>query len=424
MKPLAERMRPKSLEEVVGQEHILGNGKVLNNMIKNKAIMNMVFYGPPGVGKTTVANIISGITDKKLYKLNATNASVKDIQDIVKSLDSFMGYKGVVLYLDEIQNFNRKQQQSLLEYIEDGRITLIASTAENPYHCVYNAILSRSIVFEFKTLDEKHIVKALERSINIVKEESNLQLNFEEEALQYIAIICGGDLRRALNFLEASIYSTTNIKGNKINLSLDTIKQSIQQKGFNFDKGGDYYYDALSALQKSIRGSNADAAVYYAALLIKGGQLTSICRRLLVIASEDIGLAYPQAASIVYSLVQSALQLGLPEARIPISEAVILLATSPKSNSCYKAIDKALEDIETKNIGDIPLHLKDSHYYGAEKLNRGVDYKYPHNYKNNYIDQQYLPDKLRSSIYYVPGENKMERAAEGYMKSIKSQKED
>ncbi len=423
MEPLAERMRPRCICDVVGQEHILGNGKVLSNMIKNKKIMNMVFYGPPGIGKTTVANIISGNMDKKLYKLNATNASVKDIQDIVKSLDGFMGYKGVVLYLDEIQNFNKKQQQSLLEYIEDGRITLIASTAENPYHCVYNAILSRSIVFEFKPLQKCHIIRNLNRILNILKKEDNLSINLEEGVLDYIASICGGDVRRSINFLEAVIYSTKSIKGNKVNLKLEDVKECLQEKGFNFDKDGDYFYDALSALQKSIRGSSPDASVYYAALLIKGGQLSAICRRLLVIASEDIGLAYPQAAGIVYSLVQSALYLGLPEARIPISEAVILLATSPKSNSCYKAIDGALNDINSRDIGDIPDHLKDSHYHGAEKLGRGIDYKYPHDYKNHYVEQQYLPDKLKDLRYYIPGENKMEKSAQNYMNSIKLRKE-
>ncbi|MFL0196478.1 replication-associated recombination protein A [Clostridium sp. WILCCON 0269] len=419
MEPLAERMRPKTIGDVVGQEHILGKDKILRSMIENKRIMNMIFYGPPGVGKTTVANIISGSIDKKLYKLNATNASVKDIYNIVRNLDGFMGYKGVVLYLDEIQNFNRKQQQALLEYIEDGRLTLIASTAENPYHCVYNAILSRSIVFEFKPVENDNIIKTLNRIIDVIKCEDGMEINAEEGTLEYIATMCGGDLRRAINFLEAVIYSTKFIKGKYISLELYRVKQCLQEKAFNFDKKGDYFYDALSALQKSIRGSSPDASIYYAALLIKGGKLSDICRRLLVIASEDIGLAYPQASSIVYSLVKSALYLGLPEARIPISQAVILLATAPKSNSCYKAIDMALRDIDSKDIGDIPSHLKNSHYYESQELDRGDGYKYPHDYKNNYVWQQYMPDKLENTKYYIPGENKMEKSAENYMNFIK-----
>lgn len=421
MQPLAERIRPVNIEDIVGQKHILGRGKVLYNMIKNRKIMNMVFYGPPGVGKTTVANIVASITDKKFYKLNATNASVSDIQRVVKSLDTFTGYKGVVLYLDEIQNFNRKQQQSILEYIEDGRITLIASTADNPYHCIYNAILSRSLVFEFKPIEEQDIIEALKRAINILKIEDNIEVVFNEDILKYISRMSGGDVRRSLNFLEMIVYSSEDMLNNKIELTMESVENAIQKKGFNFDKSGDYYYDAISAFQKSIRGSSPDAAIYYTAVLIKGGHLKEICRRLLVIASEDIGLAYPQAASIVYSLVKSALYLGLPEARIPISEAVILLATSPKSNSSYKAINDAISDVESKNIGEIPAHLKDAHYSGAEKLGRGIGYKYPHDYENHYVNQQYLPDKLKDKVYYTPGKSKMESAADTYIKHIKNE---
>lgn len=420
MQPLAERIRPDNIEDIVGQKHILGRGKPLYNMIKNRKIMNMVFYGPPGVGKTTVANIAASITDKKFYKLNATNASVSDIQRVVKSLDTFIGYKGVVLYLDEIQNFNRKQQQSILEYIEDGRITLIASTADNPYHCIYNAILSRSLVFEFKPIEEEDIIKALKRAINILKIEDNIEVIFNCDILKYISRMSGGDVRRSLNFLELIIHSSEKVD-NKIELTMENIKNAVQEKGFNFDKSGDYYYDTISAFQKSIRGSSPDAAVYYAAVLIKGGHLQEICRRLLVIASEDIGLAYPQAASIVYALVKSALYLGLPEARIPISEAVILLATSPKSNSSYKAINDAISDVESKNIGEIPSYLKDAHYSGAKRLGRGIGYKYSHDYENHYVNQQYLPDELKDRIYYIPGKNKMESAAEAYIKHIKNE---
>ncbi|WP_039651671.1 replication-associated recombination protein A [Clostridium tyrobutyricum] len=419
MKPLAERLRPKNIDDVIGQKHILGKGKPLYNMIKNNKIMNMIFYGPPGIGKTTTANIIANSIDKKLYKLNATNASVSDIQKIVKSLDTFIGYKGVVLYLDEIQNFNKKQQQSLLEYIEDGRITLIASTAENPYHCIYSAILSRSIVFEFKPPEEGEIVSALERAVKVIKLEDNIDIVLEDDVLKCIAGMCSGDVRKAINFFELAVYFKNDNLQNKIHLTVQDIEELIQEKGFNFDKNGDYYYDSISAFQKSIRGSDADAAIYYTAVLIKGGHLREICRRLLVIASEDIGLAYPQAASIVYSLVQSALYIGLPEARIPISQAVILLATSPKSNSVVKAIDEAISDIENGKLGEVPSHLRDAHYTGSKKLGRGVNYKYPHMYENNYVYQQYIPDKLKNKIYYVPGKNKMEIAADNYMKRIK-----
>ncbi|MCY6372309.1 replication-associated recombination protein A [Clostridium ganghwense] len=421
MKPLADRIRPDNIEEIVGQEHILGKDKILNKLIKNRKVVNMIFYGPPGVGKTTVANLIARFTDKKLYKLNATTASVKDIQEIIKDLNSLMTFKGIVLYLDEIQNFNKKQQQSLLEFMEDGRITLIASTTENPYHYIYNAILSRATIFEFKPLKEENIVKALMRGLRLLNDEfKNTEIKAEEDVLKYIAIMCNGDLRRAINALELLVYSTNPNEENKLEISMNDVKESMQGKAFNFDKYGDNYYDALSALQKSIRGSDPDAAIFYASMLIKGGQLLSICRRLLVIASEDIGLAYPQAASITYSLVQSAMQLGLPEARIPIAQAVILLATSPKSNSSYKAIKKALLDIENKNIGEIPIHLRDNHYYGAKQLKR-TGYKYPHDHKGNYVEQQYLPDELIGRNYYIPGDNKMERAIKGYLNSLKNE---
>lgn len=419
MKPLADRIRPTTLEEVVGQEHILGKGKLLYNMLQNGHVMNMIFYGPPGVGKTTVANIIAKNTKKKLYKLNATNASIKDIQQITQSLNTLMGYQGVVLYLDEIQNFNRKQQQSLLEYIEDGRITLIASTADNPYHYIYNAILSRSMVFEFNAISKEDIRKALERALQILKQENyTTTIEVEEEVLDYLAVMSGGDIRRALNDLEALVFSTTSDQSHKY-ISIEKAKENITVKGFQFDQGGDQYYDALSALQKSIRGSDPDASIHYAARLIKGGQLLAICRRLLVIASEDIGLAYPQASSIVYALVKSALQIGLPEARIPIAQAVLLLATSPKSNTAYLAMDAALQDIENKEIGEIPLHLRDTHYSGAQNLNR-IGYKYPHDYPNHYIKQQYLPDALLGTTYYTASNNKMEKAIQTYLDGLKA----
>lgn len=419
--PLADRIRPKNIEEVVGQRHLLGKGKIISNLIDNKRVVNMIFFGPPGVGKTTVANILSQVTDKKLYRLNATTASIKDIHLIIKELESLIGYKGVILYLDEIQNFNKKQQQSLLEYMEDGRITLIASTAENPYHYVYGPLISRSMVFEFRPLSEDDIIESLKQGIVFLSEEFQRQIEISDESMSYIALMSGGDLRRALNSLELIVYSFLNRNNSTIVIDLADVQEIIQNKGFAFDNKGDNYYDALSALQKSIRGSDPDAAIFYAGILLKGGQLISICRRLLVIASEDIGLAYSQASAIVYALTQSALQVGLPEARIPIAHAVILLAASPKSNASYMALNSAMEDINTKNIGTIPMHLRDTHYQGAKKLDR-TGYKYPHNYEGNYVDQQYLPDQLRGTKYYNPGNNKMENMLKHYLDSLADKK--
>lgn len=421
MIPLADRIRPKTIQEVVGQKHLLGKGKILSNLIDNKRVVNMIFFGPPGVGKTTVANILSQVTDKKLYRLNATTASIKDIHLIIKELESLIGYKGVILYLDEIQNFNKKQQQSLLEYMEDGRITLIASTAENPYHYVYGPLISRSMVFEFHPLSEEDIIDSLKQGIEFLSEEFQRQIQISDDGMSYIALMSGGDLRRALNSLELIIYSYINSDSSTIIIDLTDVQEIIQNKGFAFDNKGDNYYDALSALQKSIRGSDPDAAIFYAGILLKGGQLISICRRLLVIASEDIGLAYSQASSIVYALTQSALQVGLPEARIPIAHAVILLAASPKSNTSYMALNSAMADINTKNIGSIPMHLRDTHYSGAEKLDR-TGYKYPHNYEGNYVDQQYLPDQLQGTKYYSPGNNKMENMLKQYLDSLADKK--
>lgn len=421
MIPLADRIRPKNIQEVVGQTHLLGEGKVLRNLIDNKRIVNMIFFGPPGVGKTTVANIISQVTDKKLYRLNATTASIKDIHLIIKELESLIGYKGVILYLDEIQNFNKKQQQSLLEYMEDGRITLIASTAENPYHYVYGPLLSRSMVFEFRPLGEEDIIDSLKQGIIFLSKEFQNEIDISDESMSYIALMSGGDLRRALNSLELIVYFYPNSDNSTIEIAFEDVQEIIQNKGFAFDNKGDNYYDALSALQKSIRGSDPDAAIFYAGILLKGGQLISICRRLLVIASEDIGLAYSQASSIVYALTQSALQVGLPEARIPIAHAVILLASSPKSNTSYMALNSVMEDINNKNIGSIPLHLRDTHYQGADKLDR-TGYKYPHNYEGNYVSQQYLPDQLRGTKYYFPGNNKMENMLKQYLDSLGDKK--
>jgi putative ATPase len=420
-KPLADRIRPVSLDEVAGQGHIIGKNKILNKILESKEIPNMIFFGPPGVGKTTVADIIAKATDKKFYKLNATNASVSDIKNIIGNLDTLLTPNGVLLYLDEIQNFNKKQQQSLLEYTENGKITLIASTTENPYFYVYNALLSRSAVFEFKMLEVADIVRGLARALEIIrKDHSGTEVLCGEDVLEYIAECSTGDLRRAINVLQLSLVTTNLDSQGRLVITTGSIKECFQNKALNYDKMGDNHYDILSAFQKSIRGSDADASIHYLARLVKAGDLISICRRIMVIAAEDIGLAYPQAVSIVKSCVDCALQLGFPEARIPLAEAVILLANSPKSNSAITAIDSALHDIESMDTGDIPLYLKDGHYAGAEKLGRMEGYIYPHGFENHYVEQQYLPDKLKNKKYYEPGKNKNEQISKQYWEKIKS----
>ncbi len=419
-KPLADRIRPETLNEVVGQPHLIGSGKIFNKILESGQIPNMVFWGPPGVGKTTVANIIAKATDRKFYKLNATNASVNDIKEITGSLDSLLAMKGVLLYLDEIQNFNKKQQQSLLEFTENGKITLIASTTENPYFYVYNALLSRSAVFEFKPLEIEDIVKGLQRALYIIEGDlGETRLNCTREVLEYIAEFSNGDLRRAVNILQLSVTTSSRETDGSICLNIDTVKRCEQSRAVNYDKSGDNHYDILSAFQKSIRGSDADASLHYLARLVKAGDLISICRRLLVIAAEDIGLAYPQAVSIVKACVDSAMQLGFPEAKIPLAEAVILLATSPKSNSAVSSIEAALRDIENMDTGEIPLYLKDGHYAAAKKSGRMQGYLYPHSYENNYIEQVYLPEKIKNKKYYIPGNNKNEQLSKAYWDKIK-----
>ncbi len=420
MNPLADRIRPTSVEDVVGQEHLIGEGKLLRSIIERNEIPNMIFYGPSGVGKTTIANIIASRTGKTLRRLNATNASVSDIKDIVATLDSFLAPNGVLLYLDEIQHFNKKQQQSLLEFMENGKITLIASTTENPYFYVYNAVLSRSVVFEFKPISPGEIEKALRRAAKLLceNEYSDYNVTITDEAFLHMANSCNGDVRKALNFLEVAFIAAVPDKDMNIEIGINEAVQSSQKKALRYDKDGDSHYDILSAFQKSIRGSDPDAAIHYLARLVCAGDLQSICRRVLVIAAEDIGLAYPQAITIVKSCVDAALQLGFPEARIPLAEAVLVLATAPKSNSAICAIDAAISDIENKDTGDIPAHLKDSHYGGAKKLGHGVDYKYPHSYPMHYVQQQYLPDNIKNAKYYEYGENKAEAAAKQYWEKI------
>lgn len=421
--PLAERMRPHNLDEVVGQKHLIGDNKILRNLIDSGNIPNMIFYGPSGTGKTTVANIAAMASDKQFYKLNATNASLADIKAITAELGENSFSNGILLYLDEIQNFNKKQQQSLLEFIETGDITLIASTTENPYFYVYNAILSRSSVFEFKPIEPEDVKQAVLRATEkLQKEIPDNKIVFDPQAVEHISAMSNGDVRKALNAVEVCIYSVMPDMDGMLKISLETAEQASQKTAMTYDKLGDNHYDILSAFQKSIRGSDADAAIHYMARLIAAGDMISVCRRLMVIACEDIGLAYPQAVSIVKSCVDCAFQLGLPEARIPLAEAVILLATAPKSNSAICAIDEALADIEKGNCGEIPLHLKDSHYKGAAEMGRGVEYKYPHSYPNHYVDQQYLPDMIKDRKYYVPGENKFEQNSNEFWNKIKNRK--
>ncbi len=417
-KPLADRIRPQSLSEVFGQQHLLSENGILRKIIEGGTIPNMIFYGPSGTGKTTVANIAAKVCRKKLYKLNATNASVSDIKAIISDLNGFDGMDGAVLYLDEIQNFNKKQQQSLLEFIENGKITLIASTTENPYFYIYNAILSRCTVFEFKEVPSEEIVKALNRCIEILKGDG-MPIVVDDDALTFIAQCSGGDVRKAVSTLEVAVISTYADKDGNINITLETVEGCTSKKAFRYDRDGDSHYDILSAFQKSIRGSDPDAAVHYLARLCEGGDLISICRRLVVIAAEDIGLAHPTAISVVKACVDSAFQVGFPEAVLPLSEATILLATAPKSNSASEAIWAALDDVRGSECGDIPQHLKDAHYSGAAKMGRGIEYKYPHAFENHYVRQQYLPDKIRNKTYYKYGDNKMERLTKEYWDKIK-----
>ena len=418
--PLADILRPQSLDEVFGQEHILGEGAVLRRLITSGNIPNMVFYGPSGTGKTTVAQIIAKQTDRTLFQLNATTASTADIKNIVSQLDTLMAPNGVLLYLDEIQSFNKKQQQSLLEYIENGKITLIASTTENPYFYVFNAILSRSTVFEFKQISREAALQAVRRAVSYLEERNGLQAQPEDGALEYIAGACGGDLRKAMNAVEV-LFSAGQPQGNILPLTLADAKAVTQKSALRADREGDDYYDLLSALQKSIRGSDPDAAVHYLARLLEAGQMQSAIRRLMVIACEDVGLAYPMVIPIVKSCVDAALMLGMPEARIPLGDAAILMATAPKSNTGHIALDAALEDVRKGRGGDYPRHLQNMHA-DSYTMEREQGYLYPHNYPNSWVQQQYLPEDLKNIQYYRYGENKQEQAAKAYWDAIKGKK--
>lgn len=424
MQPLADKLRPQQIDDMVGQSHIIGKGKIINKLIENKTIPNMIFYGPPGTGKTTLANIIANVTGKKYIKLNAVNCGVKEIKEAIDSSKrDLFSYNGIILMLDEIQALNRKQQQSLLEVIEDGSVTLIASTADNPYFVVYKAILSRSSIFEFKPINKNDILIGLKKSVEKLKTIYRYEsINVEEKALEYIAQTCNGDMRSALNKLELVFNIGIDITSNCVNITLENVMDCSSIKMLNFDRGGDDGYSILSAFHKSLRGSDPDAAIHYLARLVKAGDIQGVTRRLLCVASEDVGLAVPQAITITEACVSAALQLGFPEARIPLAQATIYLAQCPKSNSVISAIDMALSDLDTIETGDIPNHLKDAHYSGAADLGRGVDYKYPHDYPNHYIDQQYLPDTIKDRKYYNPGNNKNEKSFENYWDTLKNLK--
>ena len=415
--PLAERLRPKSLDEVVGQKDLLDEGKPLRRIIDGGVIPNMIFYGPSGVGKTTVARIIAENTDMTMYKLNGTSASTADIKNVIEQSNTLYGTGGVLLYLDEIQYLNKKQQQSLLEYIEDGSVTLISSTTENPYFYVYNAIISRSTVFEFKPVEPVEIALAVRRAFSFLVDETGIKVRLENGVCEHIAFGCGGDVRKSINTAELCMYSSEN-DGEAITVKLETAQSLTQRSNMRYDRDGDSHYDILSALHKSLRGSDVNAALHYAARLISAGDIVSLSRRLLCVASEDVGLAYPQAVTIVKSCVDSALQLGLPEARLPLSQAVILLATAPKSNSVL-AIDEALEDIKEHGSADFPRHLQNVHLDGENAKVKGQHYLYPHDYENHWIEQQYLPDEIKAHVYYEYGENKNEQAAKAYWEKIK-----
>lgn len=420
-KPLADRIRPTELCDVVGQKHLLSPDKALYNMIENGDIPNLIFYGPSGVGKTTVASIIANKTKRALRKLNGTNASTQDIRDIVAQLDTFQAPNGILLYLDEIQYFNKRQQQSLLEYIENGKITLIASTTENPYFYVYSAILSRSTVFEFKSVETQDIIPAVKRGFDFLSHENDIEIEYNEDVLKKIATGCSGDVRKALNSVENCYLATPTLDGKKT-ITLDTASELTQKSAMRYDRDGDEHYDIVSAYQKSMRGSDVNAALHYLARLLEAGDLPSACRRLMVCACEDVGLAYPQIIPIVKAAVDTAMMVGLPEARIPLADAVIMVASSPKSNSGEEAIDRALADVRKGNFGPIPRTLQNKHFDGEDAEVKGQNYIYPHVFPNHWVEQQYLPDKIKNAVYYEYGNNKNEQAHKNYWDKVKGKK--
>lgn len=420
--PLADRLRPQSLDDIVGQKHLLGKDKPLRKIIESGTVPNLIFYGPSGVGKTTLANFIAKKTNMMFKKLNGTTASTADIKEVFASTDTIMGLNGILLYLDEIQYFNKKQQQTLLEYIENGKITLIASTTENPYFYVYNAILSRSTVFEFKSVEPKEIEKAVYRAVDYLAEEQDIEIDIDDESVSHIAIACGGDVRKAINAVELSVLASVEKEGKK-RVEFSTVDDLTQKSAVRYDRDGDEHYDIVSAYQKSMRGSDANAAIHYLARLLEAGDLPSACRRLMVCAAEDVGLAYPQLLPIVHSCVEIAMKVGLPEARIPLADAVIMVCNAPKSISGIMAIDKAISDVKAGKGGPIPRQLQNKHYDGEDNPNKGQFYLYPHSYPNHYVEQQYLPDALKDVRYYEYGDNKNEQAFKVYWDKIKNEYE-
>ncbi len=424
MEPLASKLRPKTLNEVLGQKHLIGEGKLLTSMVNKNTLMNMIFYGPPGIGKTTVARLLADLTDRKFISLNASTDSLKDVKNALDELNMFMGQKGLVIYIDEIHMFNKRNQQVLLDYMESGRVILVGSTTENPHFAVFKALVSRAIVVEFKPLELEDILEGMNRAMDFYKEEHGLDtIEIPKVSMDFIASLSNGDLRKALNNLELIFLSKHKANQKKMTVSEEEVEMILQKKVFNFDMDGDYHYDLLSAFQKSIRGSDENASLLYLAMLLKGGDLISVNRRLLVIAAEDIGLANPQAIVITKACTDAALTLGLPEARIPLAQAVILLATSPKSNSVISAIDKAYRVLDEKSVMELPLHLRDGHYAGAKALGRMQQYKYPHSFKNHYVKQEYMPKGLENERFYVAGENKYEEATRVYWTQVKESKE-
>jgi putative ATPase len=416
--PLAERMRPKSIEDIVGQRHLLAEGKPLRSIILSGELPNMVFYGPSGIGKTTLAGIIASQTNRYLVKLNGTTASTADIKAVVAQIDTLMAPNGILLYLDEIQYFNKKQQQTLLEFIENGSITLIASTTENPYFYIYGALLSRATVFEFKSVTPEDILPAVQRAFTFLEKETGDKFKIENGVAEYICQAVGGDVRKSLNAVELSVLAALPVKGKRL-ITLENAKMLTQRSAMRYDKTGDEHYDIISAFQKSMRGSDANAAVHYLARLLEAGDLPSACRRLMVCACEDVGLAFPQIIPIVKAAVDAALMVGLPEARIPLADAVVLVCNSPKSNSAYNAINAAMADIQKGKSGPVPRSLQNKHFDGEDNANKGQFYEYPHSFDGHWIKQQYLPDVLKNAKYYEYGDNRNEQAAKEYWEKIK-----